>query len=360
MRRGKLFWGTVVLTVGLVSCGGAKSVYLHTGERDPITVTPKSRAQVRLSEGEYKQALGWLGHDVYAGSSSLQAAHDVFDAPSIEVTIQEVEQTYQVELIAAYRRWCERKGTPGDCLKLLGRGTWLTGEAKQTLAMAFAMDSVCPETADALRGMVDPMAVQAMILTSMTVYLGLLVLPEPTSKIVAAHLTAALIAYLGVDTVWELIQGWRELHKLARNAYSFDEIRGVGQRFGGIVGRNAARVFVMLTTAAIGSTIGLAGKLPSLPGSGQAAMVAANQAGFELSAVGSVTSVTVAADGAISIALPAGAVAMAGNTQGTTRTSSTSAGMRNRSCRSCWSRYTSSCIAKFTSSRMAGWHRSRT
>ena len=46
-------------------------------------------------------------------------------------------------------------------------------------------------------------------------------MPEPVSKGLAASLTAGLIAYLGVDTVWSLIQGWRLLVAEADRATSF-------------------------------------------------------------------------------------------------------------------------------------------
>jgi len=71
------------------------------------------------------------------------------------------------------------------------------------------MDSVLNETQEALGTMVDPVAVRNSILTAMTVYLGLWLLPEPVSKGVAATLTMCLFAYLGVDTVWNLLTGWR-------------------------------------------------------------------------------------------------------------------------------------------------------
>ncbi|HLL52165.1 MAG TPA: HNH endonuclease signature motif containing protein [Myxococcaceae bacterium] len=220
--------------------------------------------------------------------------------------------------MATYTRWCERKGQTQDCLKILEHeGSYVRiGEyGRRTLAMHFAVDMIGEEAAAALKGMADPAAIHATLVTSMAVFLTLLVLPEPTSKAIAAHLATALITYLGLETFSSIVSGWMDLREVVRGTYSFDQIREAGQRFGSVLGRSAARVFVMLTTAAIGSTLGLAGKLPSLPGANQAAVFAANN-GFQLSAVGQVSSVTVAASGTVSIVLPAASIAMSAPASG--------------------------------------------
>jgi hypothetical protein len=141
-------------------------------------------------------------------------------------------------------------------------------------------------------------------------YMLLWVLPEPVSKGLAATLTAGLIAYLGVDTVWGLIGGWLRLVGEVDRAITFDELRDAGERYGKVMGRHAARAFVLLATAAIGETVGLAGKGPGLPGYSQATVLAETQGGFRLAAVGEVRSVAVSAEGIFTIALAPGAVAM--------------------------------------------------
>jgi hypothetical protein len=135
-------------------------------------------------------------------------------------------------------------------------------------------------------------------------------LPEPTSKGLAATLTAGLIAYLGVDTVWSLIQGWRRLVMVVDRAPSFAELRAAGERYGKVMGRNAARAFVLLATAAIGNTAGLATKAPGLPGATQAAVLAEAHAGFRWASVAELRSVAVSAQGSFTIVLAPGAVAM--------------------------------------------------
>jgi hypothetical protein len=72
-------------------------------------------------------------------------------------------------------------------------GGVLTGDGKRALALAIAFGRV-------LRGMVSPQAVISTLVGAMTLYLVLWTLPEPPSKGVAAILTAAMMAWLGIDT----------------------------------------------------------------------------------------------------------------------------------------------------------------
>jgi hypothetical protein len=90
------------------------------------------------------------------------------------------------------------------------------------------------------------------------------------------------------------------LTEAAKAASTFEEIREAGERFGKIIGREAARAFAMLLVAAIGSTAQLfAAKVPTLPGSAQVAMQAEGMAKISLSALGSVEEIALTAvDGA--------------------------------------------------------------
>src|SRR5689334_23766261 len=95
-------------------------------------------------------------------------------------------------------------------------------------------------------------------------------------------------------------------------ATTFDEIHAAGRKYGKVMGQNAARAFVMLATAVVGSTSAeLAARLPTLPGAGQAALVAESELGVSLGAVAQVESVALTADG-FTLALAPGAMAMAG------------------------------------------------
>ncbi|WP_338870538.1 hypothetical protein [Myxococcus stipitatus] len=227
-------------------------------------------------------------NDAYAGARgrlglmSIGSGRDAYDnrlSPD-EAWRPEVDS----DLARTYGRWCERTQRTRDCLHLLEDGPTLDDEAKRTLSLYFAMNSVMDESQEALGEMVDPVAVRNTLITAMAVYLGLWLLPEPVSKGAAATLTVCLIASLGVDTVLNLLTGWQQLAKEVSVATAFDEVRAAGE--------NSARIFIMLATAAIGSTAGLAAKAPT------------------------VSAVAVSSEGAITIALAPGALAREISNQG--------------------------------------------
>ncbi|WP_146210247.1 hypothetical protein [Vitiosangium sp. GDMCC 1.1324] len=281
---------------------------------------------MKLREGEFKQALAELARDVRPASNPLRNARRLmFDSPwqeevylkwtgrqllldSEAESVQRMAGVY-LELTQAYGRWCEHKGRPRDCLSLLKDGPLLNEDGRYALAMEFALGAVWNETMDAFKDMANPEAVRATIVSAMAMYMTLWLLPEPASKGLAAILTASLIAYLGVDTVWSLMQGWMQLVEDVKGVTSFAQLREVGERFGRVMSKNVARIFIMLVTAAIGNTAGLAMTGPGLPGYSRAAVLAETQGGFQLAAVAEVESVAVSAEG-FTIALAPGAVAM--------------------------------------------------
>jgi hypothetical protein len=90
---------------------------------------------------------------------------------------------------------------------------------------------------------------------------------------------------------------------------TFEQVIAAGERYSKVMGRNAARAFALLLTAAIGQTASsFSAKVPMLPGSAQASVVGASQAGIRLVQVGQVEGVVVTAE-AVTIALAPNAVA---------------------------------------------------
>ncbi|NTX63500.1 AHH domain-containing protein [Myxococcus sp. CA051A] len=325
---------SLLLLTAFTGCATSRVVRLETGE-DSFLVTPREEpgAEVgaaELEDDEFEEALTELARDVPHSLNPMQAARERFGVPSRSGVYgyergssrlipqrgedadgpQLLEDYADEALTRAYGQWCKRKDRPGDCLRLLDEGPLLASDGKYTWALAIAMDSVWEETAEALEGMTDPQAVVAGIAASATMYLLLWSLPEPVSKGVAATLTACLIAYLGVDTVWSMLDGWLTLVREVDRATSFEQLQAAGEAYGEVLGENAARVFVLLATVAIGNTAGLATKSVGLPGSAQAALAVESQAGFQYAAVGSVSSVALTAEG-FTIALAPNAVAMA-------------------------------------------------
>ncbi|NMO21443.1 AHH domain-containing protein [Pyxidicoccus fallax] len=326
-------WLLPLLLVLVAACGtSTRTVRLNTGRDEPIVFTPRTHSeQVVLDDDEFEETVQKLGRDVRVSTSPRAAAlrlfedslssHDsspgrsrvgivTIERPRQALRLMSEEQDANAKLTGAYGRWCHRQGLSNDCLRLLAPGSTLDEEGKRTLAFRFAIDSVWDETAEALEDLTDKDAVIAMLATTGAVYFGLWLLPEPVSKGVAAVLTVSLIAYLGWDTVWSLVQGWRVLAEEVRVATTFEDLQEAGAKYGKVMGENAARAFVMLAVAALGSTAQMmASKLPTLPGSAQAALVGAEQGGFRLAAAGQVTAVEVAPGGVITIALAPSAVA---------------------------------------------------
>ena len=337
MRAHAVIW--LVLALAVTGCSTTRLVRMDTGDGPPIVHTPFTEdgaGPVELSDDEFEEVMAALARDVRPSANPLREARQLFGVPERggvylyhprgpRLIPQEEEkdpdgprllESYaDDELTRAYGRWCERKSQPGDCLRLLAEGPLLASDGKYSLAIAIAMDSVWEETAEALEGMADPQALMATVSASVSMYLLLWSLPEPVSKGLAALLTATAIAYLGVDTVWTLLEGWISLVRKVDRATTFEQLSEAGEAYGEVLGENAARIFIMLATAAIGNTAGLAAKASRLPGSAQAAVAVETQAGYQYVAIGSVQSVAMAAEG-FTIALAPNAVAMAARGRG--------------------------------------------
>jgi hypothetical protein len=311
---------TIVSLVLLVGCGTAsRGVRLDTGRAEPV----------ELDDEAFEEAVAKLARDTRPPARPQEAARRLFEmeARSGSYTYEtrsrritphepgehlEGESTAaEVELTRDYLRWCERTGRPGDCLRLLTECPTVTGDGRFALALALARGAVLDEMLVAFKDMADPHAMVAAVLWTWTTYMLLVSIPDVTiSKGLAAVMTATLIAYVGVDTFWGLVLGFKRLMDEADRATTFNELRAAGERYGKLMGRNAARAFAMLAMAAIGNTApGLGATVPKLPGSMQAAVQAETQVGLRLAAVGEVESVAISA-GTVTIALAPGSVAM--------------------------------------------------
>jgi len=324
---------SLLLLVLGTGCGTTRVVRLETGTGEALVHVPREGDEdgaVELEEEEFQAAVVTLARDVRPFEHPLREARSLFGVPERSgvyryesrgrrLIAQEeegesgprlLEGYADEELTREYGRWCERRRQGGDCLGLLEEGPVLASDGKYALAMALAMDGVWGETERALRGMVDARAVQATLVSAMTMYLLLWSLPEPVSKGLAATLTALAVAYLGVDTVWRVLDGWVRLVRRVDEARSFEELEEAGEAYGEVLGESAARVFVMLATAAVGSTAGLAAKGMRLPGSAGAAVWVEGQAGYAYAMVGEVEAVALTAEG-FTVGLAPGAVAMA-------------------------------------------------
>ncbi|NVJ22297.1 AHH domain-containing protein [Myxococcus sp. AM011] len=322
------------LALASVGCSAARVVRLETANEPTLVHTPiieDDAGPVELDGDEFEEAVAVLARDVRVFTNPLREARQLFGVPERSAVYQYesrgprliplkeddsseglrlLESYADEELTQSYGKWCARKDQPGDCLHLLAEGPLLASDGKYSLAMAIAMSSVWEETAEALEDMADPQALLATVTASVSMYMLLWTLPEPFSKGLASLLTASAIAYLGVDTVWRILNGWISLVRQVDRATNFAQLSEAGEAYGEVLGENAARIFVMLATAAIGGTLGLTAKASGLPGSAQAALAVETQAGYRFVAIGGVRSVALTAEG-FTIALAPNAVAMA-------------------------------------------------
>ncbi len=168
---------------------------------------------------------------------------------------------------AHYLQWCTGQGG-GDCLCLLDDGLYLGADDRRAFALALAFGSVLDETREALtRELLDVRALISMVVWTIALYCMLWLVPEPTTKLVAASLTALLMAYLGLKTLYDLMDGWALLADTAYHATTYEEVRAAGTRFGQVLGQEAARAMILAVAALTGHTLGqVSARVKSLPG----------------------------------------------------------------------------------------------
>ncbi|MFE8596741.1 hypothetical protein AB8V91_07220 [Archangium violaceum] len=148
---------------------------------------------------------------------------------------------------------------------------YLKTDDRRTLALALAFGSVLEETKAALGRELDPQVLVASCMWTLGAYLALWLVPEPTTKLLAAGLSVALVAWLGVDTLWGLMDGWALMATRAHEATTFAELREAGEGFARVLGTDAARAMLLAVGALTGRTVGeVAARVRTLPGYGLA------------------------------------------------------------------------------------------
>ncbi|WNG59459.1 hypothetical protein F0U59_35675 [Archangium gephyra] len=171
----------------------------------------------------------------------------------------------EAALKAKYLRWCQPRGG-GDCLGLFTDGPYLRTDDRRTLALALAFGGVLDETRAALGRELSPQALLSSLVWAAGLYLALWLLPEPTTKLLAAGLSVVLVAWLGVDTLWGLMDAWALMATQAHEATTFEELRDAGEAFGKRIGTDAARALILAVATLTGRTLGeVATHFRSLP-----------------------------------------------------------------------------------------------
>jgi hypothetical protein len=303
--------------------GASGEILLHiprTATVEPVEVKPE----------EVRQALRRMAREVRLSGSPRETAERLFQLDALygnylylrqerklvpteagmplEGALLEAEQV----LANLYKGWCHSAHhLEGDCLGgALVAGKYLDMRGRYMWAMALSKSPVLEEFEKALGDMVSMRAVIQAAMSTIVVLLVLLAMPEPVTKFIAAWATAALVLWVGAQTLYNLITGWFQLMKEVQVATTFEEIREAGEKFGRLFSREAAQAFAMIAMALLTQTAkDFAQQVATLPGSAQVSMQASSE-GLLLSEVGAVQSVTVTAEG-FSVALPPFAVAMA-------------------------------------------------
>ncbi|MFL5355573.1 hypothetical protein [Archangium sp.] len=86
-------------------------------------------------------------------------------------------------------------------------------------------------------------------------------------------MVAVLMGWLGLETVYGLMDGWARMANAAHEATTFEELRAAGEEFGKALGEDAARALILAVSTLAGRTLGeVAAKVKSLPGYSLAGM----------------------------------------------------------------------------------------
>ncbi|WP_224367524.1 AHH domain-containing protein [Hyalangium versicolor] len=334
MLRWRMLWKAealfLVLVLGCASIPRAPRVE-DTGQGKAVVHIPRTAdlQPVELEEEEFQQAVSRLAREVRLAGTPRQTAETAFQMDPQSGNYLYLREDKKLvpagpgeswngtltkedlALAERYRLWCQSAyNLYGDCLGgALVEGRYLDMQGRYVWALAMSKSPVLDEMKKALGEMVEFRALMSAALWTLGSML-LIMLLNPVAPALVAVLGVGMLLYVGYDTLRNLVTGWGELTEAVKVATTFEEIHEAGERFGKIIGREAARAFAMLLVAAIGSTAQLfAAKVPTLPGSAQVAMQAEGQAGISLPALGTVQEIAVTAEG-VSITLPANAVAM--------------------------------------------------
>ncbi|WP_245814711.1 hypothetical protein [Cystobacter ferrugineus] len=96
----------------------------------------------------------------------------------------------------------------------------------------------------------------SMVVWTVALYCMMWVVPEPITKALAASLTVLLMGYLGLQTVYGLMDGWFRLADTAHHASTFEELHAAGKEFGRVLGEDSARAMILAVATLSGHTLG--------------------------------------------------------------------------------------------------------
>lgn len=308
-------WWALMLVPLMVGCASTRVVRLDTGEGRPLEYAPPTwDASVEVDEDDFEEALGQLVLEVPLSLRPSQAGWLVRAAAFGEGYGATLDQAWQMGLRRDYGRWCRAHEGPGDCLSLLEDGLGFDAMDRLTIAVGLAYEPMRESIAEAVKDTLSPTFFYAVVVSGMATWVALLGAPEPVVTKAAAVLAAVMVVYLGVGPFLQIARASFQLKQATDRATTMEELEAAGTRFGRVLGKQGARVFILALAAVIGrGTAGagpvLASRVSMLPHFAEASAVGAVQAGLNVSAVGEVSAVAVSA-GTLTVTLAPTAVAM--------------------------------------------------
>ncbi|OJH35760.1 hypothetical protein [Cystobacter ferrugineus] len=214
-----------LLLVTACATGGASARRLTAGgyhegsaEAEAVFATlPADFAPVRVSETEFTDVVTtiWLSVPLRVASGpSLYVGRELALASS-----PSMRGACSSDLARSYGQYCERRGSPGDCLTLFEDGSHLQADDKRSIALALAVGPALEGVNAEVRSILNPTRVLATLSIGITAYMALLVapVPEPVTKGLAATLTVLLWGYLGWE-FFDLLRAYAQLYEDAPQA----------------------------------------------------------------------------------------------------------------------------------------------
>ena len=272
----------LVLAMIQVGCAPARhSVRLQTADGQVRVTVPAPRPPLALPKEEVRRAVRALAQKVVPVTDPVEFARQRFELPVREGVYilnartkelkpadkaTEAAEEPSPEALAqarGYLRWCEDNHQPFDCFGALHGRRTLDTYGRYTVTMGIAIAGTFEATGESLSDMVSVKEVLGMVVAGVTMYAVLWVIPEPTSKAIAAAMTIVLVGWVGVHTLYTLGAGWSDLIDRADAALTFDALKDAGKDYAKVMGADSARILVMVATAAVGS--GLSQFLKVLP-----------------------------------------------------------------------------------------------
>ncbi|SEL65937.1 hypothetical protein SAMN05444354_107259 [Stigmatella aurantiaca] len=343
--------GALLLTLMMVACASTprplpgptglqeRELEVVRYELRVLTAGTGGQEPVQVDGEDFRKAMRMLASGLRPSRQPREVAHWLIEGglqthllaemqrgKVAKLTPQEEDGPLLAETAAqvtrSYLKVCQQQYGGGDCLGLLEDGPTLQREDLRMLALALALSGVLSQAWMALQETVSPQSLVAMIVWTGGLYLTLWLLPEPASKLLAASLTVALLAWLPVATLWELMDGWARLVHEVDRATTFAQVQAASERFSKVMGQNTARVLIMAVTAVLsGSVAKLAQQLPKLPGFSRAA-AQAEAAGVNLAEAAAVQEVSAAGEGTFTLMVrnPSGKAPAAGEAHASIRT----------------------------------------